>query len=247
MQERGINSAFKKLIYESSEMVFLVDDSYPHPIFYANKSFEEKIGSSLTDRSLVGLGIDISSLLFKDKFVFSHAGNDFEFLKELPQDSSTNYFLFYKGMKIRTQGLPTNNEFQQFLLESPNAQLIVKSDGKIFHANNEALQLFGYAQDKPLNHISELERNFIGSHQWQKWIRTSISESKTHRFTSTFISLGGDQLNFEIVSKYLLIEEIQYVILSFQNISEKVSLEKNLEDSSNFLLNLTEQVVYISW
>ncbi|HAS58951.1 MAG TPA: hypothetical protein DCS64_10720, partial [Algoriphagus sp.] len=52
MQERGINSTFKKIIYESSEMVFLADDTYPYNIFYANESFEEFIGESLKERNL---------------------------------------------------------------------------------------------------------------------------------------------------------------------------------------------------
>lgn len=49
-------------------------------------------------------------------------------------------------------------------------------------------------------------------------------------------------MTLEIASKELLVDGLQYVILSFQNISEKVNLERNLEDSSNFLMNLTEQV-----
>ena len=61
MQDKGINSTFKKIIHESSEMVFLADDSYPYSIFYANESFESQIGDSLTDRTLVGLGLDITA------------------------------------------------------------------------------------------------------------------------------------------------------------------------------------------
>ncbi|MEP0712446.1 MAG: ATP-binding protein [Algoriphagus sp.] len=242
MQERGINSTFKKLINESSEMVFLADDTYPHPIFYTNNVFEEQIGSSLKEKSLVGLGLDISSLLFKDEVVFSHDGNDFEFLLELPQDSSSNYFLFYKGKRIRSQGMPTKEEFQQFLFESPHAQIIVKTGGEVFHANNESLRLFGFTQENKLKHIRDLGEVFSGPLEWNEWISSAISDSNTHHFSSTLNRSSGDQLSVQVSSKQLQVKENQYIILSFQNISEKVTLEKNLEDSNTFLRNLTEQV-----
>ncbi|WP_082632397.1 PAS domain-containing hybrid sensor histidine kinase/response regulator [Algoriphagus resistens] len=242
MQEKGINSTFKKLIYESSEMVFLADDTFPYPIFYSNRSFEEQIGASLPDRSLVGLGLDSSSFIFKEEINLSYRGNDYDFSLDLPQDSSTNYFLFHKGKKIRSQSLPTKKEFQQFLMESPDAQLILKPDGEIFLCNKEALKLFGYTENGELNHLSELEKLFDDPHQWGNWIDAAIGEPLTHRFTSTLISEFGEQLALEIVTKQLIVDDIQYVILSFKNISEKINLERELKDSSSFLMNLTEQV-----
>lgn len=242
MQEKGINSTFKKLIYESSEMVFLADDTFPYPIFYSNRSFEEQIGASLSDRSLVGLGLESSSFIFKEEIKLNHRGNDYDFSLELPQDSSTNYFLFYKGRKIRNQSLPTKKEFQQFLMESPDAQLILKPDGEIFLSNKEALRLFGYTENGELNHLSELEELFHGPQQWGNWIDAAIGEPITHIFSSTLTSLFGEQLVLEIATKQLIVDDIQYVILSFKNISEKINLERDLKDSSNFLMNLTEQV-----
>ncbi|WP_339866501.1 ATP-binding protein [uncultured Algoriphagus sp.] len=243
MQERGINSTFKKLIYESSEMVFLADDTFPYPIFYSNRAFEDQIGSSLIEKSLVGLGLDISSFIFKEELALSHGGNEYDFKIELPQDSSTNYFLFHNGKKIRSQGQPTRNEFQRFLLESPDAQMILKPDGTIFLANAAALSLFGFDKkdEKPV-HFSELDNIFSDPYQWKNWISAAVSEFKVHRFSSSLTSADGNELTLEIASKQLLVDGIHYVMLSFQNISEKVILEKNLEDSSNFLMNLTEQV-----
>lgn len=242
MQERGINSTFKKLIYESSEMVFLADDTFPYPIFYSNKAFEEQIGANLADRSLVGLGLDISSFIFNEELGISFGGNEYDFHIESPQDSSTNYFLFYRGKKVRNQGLPTKKEFQQFLVESPDAQLILKTDGEVFVSNAEALRLFGYSGDATLNHLSELEGLFNDPQQWKDWISTAVAEPNIHRFSSILTSPLGSQQTLEISSKQLVVDGIQYVMLSFKNISEKVTLEKNLEESSDFLMNLTEQV-----
>ena len=52
-------------------MVFLADDTYPYSIFYCNEAFEEKIGESLKDRNLVGLGLDINAYIFKEELVLS--------------------------------------------------------------------------------------------------------------------------------------------------------------------------------
>ncbi|WP_425640112.1 ATP-binding protein [Algoriphagus yeomjeoni] len=242
MQERGINSTFKKLIYESSEMVFLADDTFPYPIFYSNKAFEDQIGEKLIDRSLVGLGLDISSFIFKEALELSHNGNKYDFHIELPQDSSTNYFLFYKGEKVRDQGLPTKEEYQKFLLEFPDPQLVLKPDGEVFLSNTEALSLFGYSDDKKLHHLSEVEGLFDDPLQWKNWLSNAVSEHTIHRFSTNLTDPHGSQLNLEVASKQLSVAGVQYVLLSFKNISEKVILEKNLEDSSNFLMNLTEQV-----
>ncbi|MFC5625022.1 ATP-binding protein [Algoriphagus winogradskyi] len=242
MQERGINSTFKKLIYESSEMVFLADDTFPYPIFYTNKAFEDQIGANLTDRSLVGLGLDISSFIFKETLELSHDGNEYNFQIELPQDSSTNYFLFYKGEQVRKQGLPTTQEFQQFLLESPDPQLVLKPSGEVFLSNTEAMSLFGYSGEKKIHHLSEVQGLFDDPLQWGNWLSSAVSDHKIHRFYTILTISSGSPLNLEIASKQLKVDGIQYVLLSFKNISEKVLLEKNLEDSSNFLINLTEQV-----
>lgn len=242
MQQRGINSTFKKLIYESSELVFLADDTFPYPIFYSNKAFEEQIGENLVDRSLVGLGLDISSFIFKEEMKLSHGGNEYDFHIELPQDSSTNYFLFHKGKKVRNQGLPKKKELQQFLVEFPDAQLVLKPDGEVFLSNTEALNLFGYTSDEKLNHLSELEELFGDPQQWRNWISAAVSGTTTQRFSTVLTDPFGKQQTLEIASKQLIVDGVQYVMLSFQNISEKVTLEKDLEDSSNFLMNLTEQV-----
>src|SRR5690606_26423992 len=167
MQEKGINSTFKKLINESSEMVFLADDTFPYAIFYTNNSFEKHIGSSLLDRSLIGLELDISSFIFKEELEFSYGGNQFDFHMEVPQDSETNYFLFYKGKKSRTHGLATKREFQHFLVESPDANVVLKPDGEIILLNKEAIKLFGLANNTELTHFKELGSLFNDYQDWK--------------------------------------------------------------------------------
>lgn len=149
MQDKGINSTFKKIIYESSEMVFLADDTYPYSIFYGNESFEETIGQSLTDRSLVGLGLDINAYIFKEELVLNHTTKEFSFKLELPQDSGSNYFLFYKGKEIKSIGLPSKKEAYQFFNSSLELIGMGQSD-QLTYLNPIVLPLLGYAPEELL-------------------------------------------------------------------------------------------------
>ncbi|MCE7053550.1 ATP-binding protein [Algoriphagus sp. AGSA1] len=242
MQEKGINSTFKKLIYESAEMVFLTDDSYPYSIFYSNQSFEDHIGGSLDDRSLVGMGMEISDFIFSEEVRFSYAGNEFDFQIELPQDSSVNYFLFYKGEKVRNHGLPTKRELELFLMESAEAQFVLKPEGEVFFVNKEALKLFGVSNKERFSHFREIEPYFEDSKQWGFWINEAIANPVPHRFSS-ILRLSPDlHLELEVVAKQVKLDSNQYIIFSLKNIPEKTTLEKKLVDSSQFLMNLTEQV-----
>lgn len=463
MQERGINSTFKKIIYESSEMVFLADDTFPYSIFYGNESFENQIGESLEERNLVGLGLDINAYIFKEELILAHGDKDYSFRLELPQESGSNYFLFYKGKEQKTHGLPGRKEIHQFfksgldliaigqhdfltytnsavkpilgyepsellntslcpflheqdleivrdlwrnkgnedqlgffkarfkskdnsyrylecsvqfteehfyligrdktdlfeseqkekhrsqiqkkanrinksgtwyldelgvhwdesaeailpsdqsqiasfeqglktkikdlegreeffhevlpnstleikgelinsisgnkqwvgvvfdnsdkkelqnsvqlvknlLKESPDALMVVYPDGKIFLCNDEARRLLGVDSDQRFQHLIELNVIFEETDQWKDWINTSGYESGPKRFSTLLINGNGKQLTLEIASKPYQGDGCDLVLLSFKNITEKVTLEKTLEANSDFLMNLTEQV-----
>ena len=150
MQERGINSTFKKIIYESSEMVFLADDTYPYNIFYANESFEEFIGESLKERNLVGLGLDINAYIFKEELILTHGDKDYSFRLELPQESSSNYFLFYKGKEVKTHGLPGKREIQQFFKNGLDLIAIGQHDF-LTYLNAAVKPILGYEPAELMN------------------------------------------------------------------------------------------------
>lgn len=150
MQDKGINSTFKKIIYESSEMVFLADDTYPYSIFYTNEAFDEKIGDSLKERNLVGLGLDINAYIFKEELILSHGQKEFSFRLELPQDSGSNYFLFYKGKEIKTFGLPSKKEAYQFFTSKLDVIAIGKHD-HLTYLNSMVLPVLGYEPVELLN------------------------------------------------------------------------------------------------
>jgi PAS domain S-box-containing protein len=473
MQDKGINSTFKKIIYESSEMVFLADDSYPYSIFYANESFEEHIGESLTDRSLVGLGLDITAYIFKEELVLTYSKKEYSFKLELPQDSGSNYFLFYKGREIKTHGLPSKREAYQFFtskldligvgkydyltylnptvlpvlgyeveellntnlcsfihqdelselqklwkssqknqevafrefrflgkdgnyrslecsiqfnpdsffviardvshrvtakvndlkletlregvsdlaksgnwklnlsnkdlslsstaveiienllgekyhkeefetffcnqiisvkeenegsqkefegeiqlaanhkikfsaflpesqnnavwgilwddsksrelqeeselnqmfwMECPEAMMIVDLNGKVFRTNQEVLEVFGVERTSDLNHLNDLNAFLGGESQWFEWIKSPVDLDAITRFSTLLHTKEGKLLTLEVAAKRMSSLKEEYIMLSFKNISEKIRLEEKVQDSSNFLVNLTEQV-----
>jgi PAS domain S-box-containing protein len=473
MQDKGINSTFKKIIYESSEMVFLADDSYPYSIFYANESFESQIGDSLTDRTLVGLGLDITAYIFKEELVLTHARREYSFKLELPQDSGSNYFLFYKGKEIKTHGLPSKREVYQFFtskldligvgkydhltylnpsvlpvlgyeveellhtnlcpfiheedlkdlqqfwkssqknpevafhefrflakdgsyrslecsiqfnpdtffviardvshrisgatnekrledlrekapemsksgtwrldlakndlrvstvaseiiegilgksylseefvsffkdqvlacrkendpihqefggeiqistnkiirfsaftpekhrdaiwgviwddaqsqelkrdleinrafwMECPEAMMVVEPNGKVVQANRELLELFGLEDTSDLSHLRDLNVTLGSGNQLTDWLTASLDSDSDSGFSTLYYEVQGKRLTLEVAAKRLTSLKEAYIILSFRNISEKISLEEKVQNSSNFLMNLTEQV-----
>ncbi|MFN3998390.1 ATP-binding protein [Algoriphagus sp.] len=473
MQDKGINSTFKKIIYESSEMVFLADDSYPYSIFYGNESFEEEIGESLKEKTLVGLGLDINAYIFKEELVLTHGKKDFSFKLELPQDSGSNYFLFYQGKEIKTHGLPSRKEAYQFFtskldliaigkydhltylnssvlsvlgyeteellntnlcpfiheedlariqgiwkshqknqevalcelrflgkdgnyrhlecsvqfnpetffviardisyryiqakndhkldslidsvpdltksgkwkvdleeqtvflepssnliiegllgndlakdtfqsgflnqlkesvktltieqqefegefwvsesekvdfsaffpnknrsiiwgviwdnsksrkiisefdflkkawIECPDAMMIVKPDGQIVLSNKEVNQLFGLEKNSKITHLEDLNVFFEESYDWREWVNFPSGDASISRFSTLLINEKGQQLTLELAASRMEFDNSMFITLSFRNISEKINLEKKVEDSSNFLMNLTDQV-----
>lgn len=99
MKERGINSTFKKIIYESSEMVFLADDTYPYNIFYSNQAFENLIGQFLEEKSLVGLGLDINSYIFNEEMILNFMGVEYTFFLNSLRKMLPIIFCFTKAKR----------------------------------------------------------------------------------------------------------------------------------------------------
>lgn len=150
MKERGINNTFKKIIFESTEMVFLADDTYPYNIFYNNQIFEDLVGQFLDERSLVGLGLDINSYLFNEELILRFMGVDYTFNLELPQENGSNYFLFYKGKEMRGQGLPTKKEAHYFFRNSMDL-VVIGQENYLTWVSNSVKSILGYAADEVIN------------------------------------------------------------------------------------------------
>jgi PAS domain S-box-containing protein len=150
MRDSGINNTFKKIIYESSEMVFLADDTYPYNIYYTNKEFEHKIGQFLDDKTLVGLGLDINSYIFNEELILNFMGVEYSFFLELPQENESNYFLFYKGQEIKGIGLPTRSDSQYFFRNAIDL-IGIGQENFLTWVSNSVKPILGYTPDELTN------------------------------------------------------------------------------------------------
>ncbi len=149
MKKGGINNTFKKIIHRSPEMVFLVDNSSPYWIFYANRAFEKQIGEFLKEKSLAGLGLDVSSYLFKEELIIPFEDKYYLFNVDFP-DGNTDYFLFYNGKEIGVKGKPDYQEAQKFY-NSPNDILAITTENFFTWVNGSVKDILGYAPEDLVN------------------------------------------------------------------------------------------------
>lgn len=242
MQDKGINSTFKKIIYESSEMVFLADDSYPYSIFYANESFEEQIGGSLAERNLVGLGLDINAYLFKEELILTHSLKEYSFRLELPQDSGSNYFLFYKGREIKTFGLPSKKEAYQFFTSKLDLIAIGKHD-HLTYLNSIVTPILGYEPDELLNtdlcsYFHEEDLRQLKS-LWTEFQKSQQPAFHTFRFKAKDDSYRYLECSF------------QFTVDSFFVIARDVSARQAEKEDEQAFKNLLGQIPsssgFITW
>ncbi|MCL6259082.1 ATP-binding protein [Aquiflexum sp. TKW24L] len=191
MKERGINNTFKKIIYESSEMVFLADDTYPYNIFYSNEAFDKIIGEKLGDKTLVGLGLDINSYIFNEELIIRFLEQEFVFNIELPQDNGSNYFLFYKGKEMRSKGMPSRIETGQFF-ENVNDIIGIGQENFLTWISHSVMNVLGFSPEELTN--VELCQFFHSEDLAQVqdlWFTAKSGTTNSH-FEARIISKSGD-------------------------------------------------------
>ncbi|GAA0881187.1 hypothetical protein GCM10009119_41570 [Algoriphagus jejuensis] len=249
MQDKGINSTFKKIIYESSEIVFLAEGTYPHAIFYANKSFEERLGGSLKDRSLVGLGLDLNAFIFKEELILSHDKRDFSFKLKLPQDSGSDYFLFYQGEEIQTQGLPGKKETSKFFASSRDLIGVGKLD-YMTYLNPTAGRVLGYDMEELLHvnlcdfiHEGDLRRIQGIWEVGQKRLQSEFFEVRIKAKDNTFLHLECS-VQFSLNSFLLIARDISYRVKQQLRDQKLLSLREKapeLAKIGNWTLDLAKR------
>ncbi|WP_304516925.1 ATP-binding protein [Cecembia rubra] len=254
MKERGINNTFKKIIFESSEMVFLADDSYPYNIFYSNQAFENQIGQFLDERSLVGLGLDINSYIFNEELILTFMGVEYTFFLELPQENASNYFLFYKGKELRGQGLPNKNDSQYFFRNSIDL-IGIGQESFLTWVSNSVKTVLGYNPDEIIN--IELCGFF---HQDDLEVVKSLlfdvrQERKNTHFEARLQAKNGEYRWFEfnvhfIVGKFYAvareITDFKSKILQAENLNELYTLGEKLSQIGFWEIDAQANSVYFS-
>lgn len=241
MKERGINNTFKKIIFESSEMVFLADDSYPYNIFYSNQAFENQIGQFLDERNLVGLGLDINSYIFNEELILTFMGVEYTFYLELPQENASNYFLFYKGKELRGQGLPNKNESQYFFRNTIDL-IGIGQESFLTWVSGSVKQALGYNPDEITNielcsyfHPDDLEKV-------KSLVLDFRQERKNTNFEARLISKNGDYRWFEF--------NVHFIVGKFYAVARDITASKDLleqKQNLNQLYALGEKLGHIGF
>ncbi len=254
MKERGINNTFKKIIFESSEMVFLADDSYPYNIFYSNQAFENQIGQFLDERNLVGLGLDINSYIFNEELILTFMGVEYTFFLELPQENASNYFLFYKGKELRGQGLPNKNDSQYFFRNAIDI-IGIGQESFLTWVSTSIKPILGYNPEEIINlelcsyfHPDDLEKV-------KSLVFDIRQERKNSNFEARLLTKNGDYRWFEfnvhfIVGKFYAvardITEFKQQLDQRQNLNELFGLGEKLGQIGFWEIDAEKNSVYFS-
>ncbi len=254
MKERGINNTFKKIIFESSEMIFLADDTYPYNIFYTNQVFEDLIGQFLDERSLVGLGLDINAYIFNEELILPFMGVEYTFFLELPQENDSNYFLFYKGKEMRGQGLPTKKDSQYFFRNTVDL-VGIGQESYLTWVSNSVKNLLGYSPEE----ITNIELcSFFHPEDLEK-VKGMLFEVRQERrnndFTARLLAKNGSYRCFEfhvhfIVGKFYAvgrdITDLQNQIVSKQALNELYHLGEKASNIGFYEILLPDHTVSFS-
>lgn len=254
MKERGINNTFKKIIYESSEMVFLADDTYPYNIFYTNVAFYKDIGQFLEEKTLVSLGLDINSYIFNEELIVDFQEKEFVFNLELPQENGSNYFLFYKGKEMKSKGMPSKSDTHQFL-KNWNEVIGIGQENFLSWVSESVETLLGYSQEEVTNvelcqffHADDLAKA-------QQLIHDIKGGGIKSQFNARMLHKNGDyiwmgwQVNFIEGKFYIIGRDIsseQSAIVDREWKHELFKLGEKVSKSGVWEISLPENTIYWS-
>ncbi|MDN3202587.1 ATP-binding protein [Algoriphagus sediminis] len=224
MSDKGVNSTFKKIIYESSEMVFLADDTYPYTIFYGNDLFENAIGEKLEQRNLVGLGLDVNSYIFKEELIINHNGQEFTFSLELPHENDSNYFLFYKGKKLEDLESPSKEEAVRFIADHSDS--IGIGEYEIFTFVNAATQsMTGYSADELVN---KPLKEFVHPEDWKDFSKLWKKFKKNQKPFIAKIRVKKASGEFEWLNVRVSFAGEKFYMQTFQKQQDKTTAKEEL-------------------
>ncbi len=160
--------------------------------------------------------------------------------KELTQFMSPNLLL---------NNLNTNNskELLAFVLEHlPDAIYWIDKDWKIVYANEAASNMLGFTKDEFIGKcmfdisISTQQENL--KEMWK-----DLEERKVVRLKSTHKSKDGKLIPIEMVSNYLMVQEIAYYFVIARDISVQTETEKKITTTAEYYRLLADNVVDVIW
>ncbi|MFD2035262.1 ATP-binding protein [Belliella marina] len=132
--------------------------------------------------------------------------------------------------------------FKELFDLSPEAILITGVSGEIVFTNQQAqerLGIFDGIVSRPM--INTYDSKFTTDAAWISHVK-QLEQEKSIRYRSELIHTKGKEFPVEVSCNLIEVHGEKYIISFSRDITERIQLEKSLQDSSDFLLHLTEQV-----
>lgn len=147
-----------------------------------------------------------------------------------------------KALEIKIQEM----SIQQNYLDNISVPIfVIDANGRVVYWNKGSQELFGYSEFQAAGKyfvrlIGITEPNFF------EGIKKQLAQSKQIQSNFNIISLNGNE---EIINaKFDLIKEIEpYVVISCQSITEKIALEKKLEEAEKkltYIVHNSENIIF---
>jgi PAS domain S-box-containing protein len=120
-----------------------------------------------------------------------------------------------------------------YLIERLNENIfLVRSDGRLFHVNDETCKTLGYSLDELIHmKIFEIDPS-IDAEKWDDYF-ADIKKKGSVTYESELIAKDGKTYPVEVNANYILLYEIEYYCVAARDISERKKISNALEDAKS--------------
>ena len=212
-------------------------------IVHVNKAairFFEKDRSELVGKSVWNvLPKNVQSILdfYYHKALTEGKPSQYDNLKLFNRRCNVNFYPAHNGLTIFIQDYTTKWQTEElfrlslFLLDRLNENIfLVRSDGRLFHVNNEACRSLGYTRDELIKMlIFEIDPS-INVKKWNEYFN-DIKKKGSITYESELKAKDGKTFPVEVNANYITLYEVEYYCVMAHDISERKKISNALEDA----------------
>jgi PAS domain S-box-containing protein len=168
-----------------------------------------------------------------------------------PAHNGITIFIHDKSSKWQTEEL---YRLSLYLLERLNENVfLVRSDGRLFHVNDEACRALGYSRNELIHmKIFDIDPS-IKAEKWHDYF-ADIKKKGAISFESEFIASDGKTFPVEVNANYIMLYEAEYYCVTSRDISERrqnenirLQLASIIESSDSAIIGKTLDGIITSW
>lgn len=168
-----------------------------------------------------------------------------------PTDNGLTIFIQDKSSKWQTEEL---YRLSLYLLERLNENVfLVRSDGRLFHVNDEACRALGYSHNELIHmKIFDIDSG-INTEKWHDYF-ADIKKKGSISFESEFMARDGKTFPVEVNANYIMLYEVEYYCVTARDISERkqnenirLRLVSIIESSDSAIIGKTLDGIITSW